>query len=115
MSRSMKLVLVALLVATPAIGASPLMIDKPAVPVPDPYLDVPRDCPETCARGMLSGTVAAAFFRSDFSQIDVMEKYYLNSGARTPAGSWKLAVLYEALYPTRDLRNPDDDYPFRNA
>jgi hypothetical protein len=74
----------------------------------DPYLTVPPHSSGDAVKQILEKTVTEAFFRSDFARLEAMAKYYRDSGARTPAGNWKLSIFYDALSIGRYGTRADD-------
>jgi hypothetical protein len=112
------LILVAVLCATSAAGETNSNSFQPLAAAPitdDPYLNTPPRSPDFLIRPLVGGTADAAYFRSDFARLEAMAKYYRDTGARTPAGAWKLSVLYDSLSVDRDPQHPDDEYPLKKA
>lgn len=52
---------------------------------------------------IISGKAGGAFLSEDFASIDAITSLYLKTQARTPAGVWKLALVYDGFdFPAAD-------------
>ncbi len=83
--------------------------------VPDPYLNLPHPYADFLVRRLVEGIAAETYFRWDFARLEAMAKYYRDSGARTPSGTWKLKLLYDGLSVGRDREHPKDEYRLEEA
>jgi len=97
-----------ILALTAALAAAPVS-DDPFLP------NIPPGSGDLIVRPLLTGTVTAAFFRSDFATLEAMAKSYRESEARTPSGTWKLDLFYVALDVEPDAAHPGDDYRLKQA
>jgi hypothetical protein len=110
------LIIAATLSAAPAIGPTPETAARLiALAKSDPFLPLRLDSPDLLVRALLTGTVTAAMFESNFARVDEMAKFYRDSEARTPGGAWKLSVLYDSLSDLHDPQRPYDEYPYKKA
>jgi hypothetical protein len=75
----------------------------------DPFLNLPPHSPDIVVKPALEEAIATAYSQSDFAKLDAMAKYYRDTGARTPAGTWKLSIFYESLAADQYSSNRSDD------
>lgn len=57
----------------------------------------PPDTSDVFLRSMISSAASTAFSNEDFAAIDSTAKKYLRQHAKTPAGVWKLGLIYDGF------------------
>jgi hypothetical protein len=84
----------------------------PAHIADDPYLTLPPQFHDAEVRQALKTAVTDAYARSDFVKLEAMAKFYRDTAARTPAGTWKLSLFYNNLSMQDEDSHPDGENSF---